>query len=95
MDIYNISELKYFSKKYYGIIYNTSYTCWWKNYYFDPNGENPPIEVIEYLREPIIFSTYKIEQYNDDESLEWCKYVLIELNNGNNFDDIMLKIINN
>ncbi len=73
--------------------------CWWKNnnnkIYFDSFGILPPKEMVRYLGEKILFSRYQIQQFNDSNCGEWCVYVLKELNNGEDFIDIILKIVNN
>lgn len=76
---------------------NGHWVCWFKNgdekYYFDSYGVIAPQELIKYLGRDIIQSTYQIQQFNDDSCGEWCLYVLNELNNGQNFEDIILNII--
>jgi len=74
------------------------HTCYWvannKKYYFDSFGIIPPKELVKYLKSPIIYSTYQIQQYNDTNCSEWCLYMLIELNKGREFIDIIIDILN-
>ena len=74
------------------------WSCWYKNgtkkYYFDSFGLLPPKEIIRYLGRPIMYSTYQIQQIDDSNCGQWCLYVLNRLNNGENFIDIVLDIIN-
>ena len=72
--------------------------CWWKKgdekYYFDSYGLDPPLEIQKYLKSPIIFSTFQLQEFNDSNCGEWCLYVLNELNKGLDYKDIILKKIN-
>ena len=74
------------------------WSCWYKNgtkkYYFDSFGLLPPKEIIRYLGRPIMYSTYQVQQIDDSNCGQWCLYVLNRLNNGENFIDIVLDIIN-
>lgn len=75
------------------------WTCWYKNkdnkYYFDSYGLIPSKEIVNYLKSPILYSTFQIQQFNDANCGEWCLYVLDKLNKGEDFRDIVLKIIDN
>ena len=78
----------------------THWVCWIKNedekYYFDSFGIQPPTEIIKYLKSPIMYNTYQIQQYNDSNCGEWCLHVLNEYyNHGKEFIDIVLDIVNN
>jgi len=61
---------------------SSRWACWYKNgkdkIYFDSFGVQPPLELIEYLSSPILYSTYQIQQYNDSNCGEWCLHVLNE-----------------
>jgi len=74
------------------------HTCYWvsnnKKYYFDSFGVIPPKELVKYLKSPIMYSTYQIQQYNDTNCSEWCLYMLNELNKGKDFIDIIIEILN-
>ena len=74
------------------------WVCWWRNendkYYFDSFGINPDKRVIKYLKSPILYSTYQIQQYNDTNCGLWCLFVLNKLNQGEDFIDIILNILN-
>ena len=71
--------------------------CWWKKgndkYYFDSYGILPSKSIVKYLKSPILYSTFQIQQFNDGNCGEWCLYVLNELNKGKDYKDIVLKII--
>jgi len=75
------------------------WTCWWKNgkqkYYFDSFGLLPTKEIIRYLKSPIVYSTFQIQQFNESNCGEWCIHVLNRLNNGDKYIDIILDLINN
>lgn len=74
------------------------WTCWWKNgetkYYYDSFGLTPAREIVRYLKSPITYSTFQIQQFNDTNCGEWCIYVLNRLNNGDNYEDIVLDVVN-
>jgi len=59
---------------------SSRWACWYKNGKdnFDSFGVQPPLELIEYLSSPILYSTYQIQQYNDSNCGEWCLHVLNE-----------------
>ena len=75
----------------------THTVCWFKKgnkkYYFDAFGILPPKEIITYLKSPIMYSTYQIQQFNDTNCSEWCLYVLNEFYKGKEYTDIILNII--
>ena len=74
------------------------WTAWWKDgkkkFYFDSFGLTPTVEIVKYLKSPIIYSTFQIQQFNEVNCGEWCLYVLNRLNKGDEYDDIILDIIN-
>ena len=76
----------------------THWVAWFKNkdnkIYFDSFGVQPPLELIKYLKSPILYNTFQIQQYNDTNCGEWCLHVLNELNKGRNYSDIILEIVN-
>ena len=75
------------------------WTCWWKNgehkYCFDSFGLQPTKEIIKYLKSPVVYSTFQIQQFNESNCGEWCIYVLNRLNRGDEYTDIILGLINN
>ena len=77
----------------------THWVAWYKDnnnkIYFDSFGIQPPKEIIKYLRSPILYNTFQIQQFNDSNCGEWCLYVLNKLNKGGDYIDIILDIINN
>jgi len=74
------------------------HTCYWvadnKKYYFNSFGVVPPKELVIYLKSPIMYSIYQIQQYKDTNCSEWCLYMLNELNKGKDFIDIIIVILN-
>ena len=76
---------------------NMHWTCWFidgKNkYYFDSFGLTPAKEIIKYLKPPVFYSTFQIQQFNDANCGEWCIYVLNRLNSGDESVDILLDLI--
>ena len=77
---------------------NCHWTTSWKDgqkkFYFDSFGLTPTVEIVKYLKSPIIYSTFQIQQFNEVNCGEWCLYVLNRLNKGDEYDDIILDIIN-
>jgi hypothetical protein len=70
--------------------------------YFDSFGVVPPTEMINYLKSPILCSTYQIQKVNESNCSEWCLFVLNELHKlhskteslERDFMDVILTIIN-
>jgi hypothetical protein len=77
---------------------NMHWTCWFiegrNKCYFDSFGLTPTKEIIRYLKPPIISSTFQIQQFNEINCGEWCIYVLHRLNEGDEYIDIILDLIN-
>ena len=71
--------------------------CWWKagndKYYFDSYGILPPKKIVKYLKSPIVYSTFQLQQFNEDTCGEWCIYMLNKLNKGDDYKNIILKLI--
>ena len=76
----------------------THWVAWFKDkdnkIYFDSFGVQPPVELINYLKSPILYNTFQIQQYNDTNCGEWCLYILNELNKGRKYSNIILQVIN-
>ena len=78
--------------------------CYLKNnndkIYFYSFGIQPPLEIVKYLTSPILYNTFQIQQFNEENCGQWCLHVLNELNKrqkrsvNENFVDIILNIIN-
>ena len=51
-----------------------------KEIYFDSFGIQPPREIVKYLKSPILYNAYQIQDYNDSNCGEWCLHVLDKLN---------------
>ena len=70
--------------------------CYWRNgnekYYFDSFGLIPPKEVIKYLKTPIMYSAYQIQQFNDSNCSKKSLFVLDKLNKGNDYIIVLYKI---
>ena len=71
------------------------WVAWYKNgktkIYFDSYGVQPPIEVINYLENPIYYNTDQVQPKGAVFCGHLCLYVLKELNTGNSFQDILNK----
>ena len=70
----------------------TQWVCYYNNYYFDPFGMPPPVEVVRYI---------KGIQYNDIQDQDtksvlcgyYCLYFLKRLNEGYTIYDILYKYL--
>jgi len=75
------------------------WTCWWKNgehkYCFDSFGLQPTIEIVKYLKSPIVYSTFHIQQLNESNCGKWCIYMLNQLSRDDEYTYIILDLINN
>ena len=84
------------------------WTCWFKvqknKYCFDSFGLVPAPELYKYLKSPIIYSTFQIQQFNEDTCGEWCLWFLNSMNNvfkknkevsDDDYVDIILQVVNN
>ena len=66
----------------------THWVCYYNNYYFEPFGLSPPVEVIRYIKD----IQYNDIQYQDTKSVlfgYYCLYLLKRLNDGNKIYDIL------
>jgi len=63
-------------------------------YYFYSFDVIPPEELISYLKSPILYSTYQTQQFNDTNCSEWCFFVSNKLNQGEDFINFFLNILN-
>ena len=79
--------------------------CWYKNrnarYFFDSFGENPPIELIRYLKTPSEYknslpvirrSAITVQHYYSNECGSLCLYMLKQLTNGMAFSKILTEL---
>ena len=53
-----------------------------RNIYFDSYGIQPPLEIIDYLKDPVYYSTEKIQPNGTILCGHLCLYVLKELSKG-------------
>ncbi len=61
-------------------------------YYFDSYGIPPPVEVIQFLQNGV-YQTFQVQEINSKCCGQLCLYVLFQLNNNENFYDIIFNII--
>jgi len=78
---------------------NGTHQCCWrksndKKLYFDSYGCTPPLELVKYLKSPIMYSTFQIQAISETNCSEYCLHVLNELNKDKSFIDIILEIVN-
>ena len=73
----------------------THWVAWYKNgktkIYFDSYGVQPPLEVIHYLGSPIHYNTDQLQPSGEVFCGHLCLYVLKELSEGHQFQDILNK----
>ena len=73
------------------------WTCWFKinkdKYYFNSFGLPPPKELIDYLESPILHSTFQLQGMNDQNCGKWCLLILKNLNEGNDYVDLILSLV--
>ena len=71
----------------------THWVAWYKNgktkIYFDSYGVQPPIEVINYLENPIYYNTDQVQPTGQVFCGHLCLYVLKELSMGHKFQNIL------
>ena len=75
----------------------THYVCYFKKgndkYYFDSYGIKPPDEIVNYLKSPILYSTFRIQQANETDCGKYCLYALYRLNNGDDFKALVFDLL--
>ena len=69
----------------------THWVCYYGNYYFDSFGVRPPKHVEKQLK-PLVFSTYKIQNINENLCASYCLYILYLINLGFTFEQAVLKL---
>ena len=73
----------------------THWVAWYKNgktkIYFDSYGVQPPLEVIHYLGSSIHYNTDQLQPAGEVFCGHLCLYVLKELSEGHQFQDILNK----
>src|SRR5271156_1929659 len=75
----------------------THYVCYFKRgnlkIYMDSFGIKPPNEIVNYLKSPILYSTFRIQQLNNTNCGKYCLYVLYRLNNGDDFKSVVFDLL--
>lgn len=68
------------------------WVCWYKDgnkkYYFDSYGLVPPLELVNYLKQPIIRNTSQVQTFSQTNCGQFCLYVLKRLSDGDSFINI-------
>ena len=71
----------------------THWVAWYKKgdekKYFDSYGLQPPNELVAYLRSPILYNTEQIQPYDQVFCGHLCLYVLKQLGEENNLQDVI------
>ena len=71
----------------------THWVAWYKNgdekNYFDSYGLQPPNELIDYLKSPILYNTEQLQPYDQVFCGHLCLYVLKQLGGGQHLQDII------
>ena len=72
------------------------WVCWFKNsnnkYYFNSFGLPPPKELVDYLGSPILYSTFQLQEMNDQNCGKWCLIVLKNLDEGADYTELILSL---
>ena len=73
----------------------THWVAWYKNgktkIYFDSYGVQPPLEIVDYLGKPICYNTDQVQPIGQVFCGHLCLYVLKELSEGHEFQNILNK----
>ena len=74
----------------------THWVAWYKNgdknkIYFDSYGVQPPLEAIDYLGKSIYYNTDQVQPVGEVFCGHLCLYVLKELSEGHQFQNILNK----
>ena len=71
----------------------THWTAWIKNgnkkLYFDSYGLAPPVELVEYLKDPVYYNSERVQPDGAVICGHLCLYVLKKLSDGCNFQDVI------
>ena len=73
------------------------WTCWFKinnnKCYFNSFGLLPPQELIDYLRSPILCSTFQLQGLKEKNCGKWCLFILKKLNEGSDYINLILSLV--
>ena len=73
------------------------WTCWFKKnadkYYFNSFGLPPPKELIDYLGSPVLYSTFQLQDLNEQNCGKWCLFILKKLYEGSVYKDLILSLV--
>ena len=73
------------------------WVCWFKKnnnkYYFNSFGLPPPKELVDYLGSPILYSTFQLQEINDQNCGKWCLIVLKNLDEGADYIELILSLV--
>ena len=68
----------------------THWVAWFnKKYYFDSYGLQPPNEMIDYIKTPILYNTEQVQQSDQVFCGHLCLYVLQQLSDGKDLQEII------
>ena len=79
----------------------THWTCLYikntSSLYFDPYGLPPPSEIVKFCNSASdrIYSSFQIQNLNSVLCGHFCAYVLLRLNDGTEFFDVLGELYNN
>ena len=75
----------------------THWVCYYKNndesFYFDSFGLDPPNELVNYIKVPIIMNTFQIQKFNTSICGQLCLHVLKQLIKGKDFKQIVIELL--
>ena len=58
-------------------------------FYFDSYGIQPPLELVEYLKDPILYNTERLQPKDQVFCGHLCLYVLKQLSLGHHLQEIV------
>src|SRR5271157_1119296 len=61
--------------------------------YIDSFGLKPPIEIINYLKSPILYSTFRIQKLDESNCGKYCLFILYGLSKGDDFKDVIFSLL--
>jgi hypothetical protein len=63
------------------------------NFYFSSFGDDPPIEVVEYLGKPILTHNFCIQEFHETNCGEFSVLFLYLMSKGHRYEDVVLLMV--
>lgn len=72
---------------------NGHWVCYWKNgdekYYFDSFGEKPPLKLVKYLGDNVIYNKIRVQNSEQNNCGQLCITVLKMFSDGQSFSQVL------